>query len=386
LVYARLYRFSGERGECFPAVPTIAVEIGVGETQARTYLDELIDSGLIEKEGKSGKVNTYFFVWHECFDGVDGEPRKAPPRKTEGVENNDTPSENRGTDPLSKPRDTPSVNRGRRESLKEGHNEESHFTAQDLLRILGKTKGGKKPTVKDRAAVAEWIATVTEPGSDTEAAFDLYRVDPYWLEKGLPVRGFISQFQKYLKLARFSPADPEEEDPFESAPDVESNPTNPALKQPAAQIVSVKLLPDLAGRWNREVPAGSPVEVWNPDPKTVASYNAVLRDPQFQELLPKILAKCQEILSRAPGDGAFINFRYMLKSWPGILNGDCNWVLTKSSPKSSSGLPETPAIKAGREARESVARVKAERGPIAPISTYEELQAAIAKNRVIVSD
>ncbi len=106
LVYARLYRFAGERGECFPSVPKVAEEIGVGETQARVYLDELIESKLIEKEGSPGHVNTYFFVWHECYDGVDGEARKSPPippRKTEAVENGETPSVNRTADPLGKP-------------------------------------------------------------------------------------------------------------------------------------------------------------------------------------------------------------------------------------------------------------------------------------------
>jgi hypothetical protein len=115
LVYGRLCRYAGEDGATYPAIPTLAAETGMSETQARRYIRELEAKRFIEvdrenrhyrKDG-SGGSNGYTFLWHAAFTGDRGEQRKSPPplRKTEGVPL-------RKTAPL-----TPAVNRTQRESV-----------------------------------------------------------------------------------------------------------------------------------------------------------------------------------------------------------------------------------------------------------------------------
>jgi len=41
ITYGRLARYAGENGECYPAVPTLASEIGLSERQTQRYLAEL---------------------------------------------------------------------------------------------------------------------------------------------------------------------------------------------------------------------------------------------------------------------------------------------------------------------------------------------------------
>jgi Helix-turn-helix domain len=41
VAHGRLARYAGKDGECFPAVNTLAQEIGVGKRQAQKYLGEL---------------------------------------------------------------------------------------------------------------------------------------------------------------------------------------------------------------------------------------------------------------------------------------------------------------------------------------------------------
>src|SRR5437660_664031 len=95
LVYGRLCRYAGENGAAYPSVPTLAAELGMGETQARDYLRELETVGFIRVDRKnrhyrkdgSGGSNGYTFLWHTAFNGETGQLRKAPPplRKTGGV-------------------------------------------------------------------------------------------------------------------------------------------------------------------------------------------------------------------------------------------------------------------------------------------------------------
>jgi hypothetical protein len=85
LAYGRLARFAGEDGECWPAVETVGREVGVGKTQARTYLHELRDKHFIAIEPRLGTSDVFTFLWHEAFAGEIGQKRKCPPlRKTVG--------------------------------------------------------------------------------------------------------------------------------------------------------------------------------------------------------------------------------------------------------------------------------------------------------------
>ena len=98
IAYGRLARYAGENGRCFPSIPTLATEIGIGATQARTYVHELSEKRFIVIEERPGSSGIYKFLWHEAFAGEIGDKRKAPPlRKTGGV-----PLRKTGPPPLRK--------------------------------------------------------------------------------------------------------------------------------------------------------------------------------------------------------------------------------------------------------------------------------------------
>jgi hypothetical protein len=94
MAYGRLCRYAGRDGSVYPAIPTLASELGIGKTQARTYIQELERKHFIavDRENRhfgpngSGGSNRYIFLWHVAFDGEEGKLRKTPPiRKTGGV-------------------------------------------------------------------------------------------------------------------------------------------------------------------------------------------------------------------------------------------------------------------------------------------------------------
>ena len=115
LVYGRLCRYSGQDGKVYPAISTLADEVGISETQAREYVQELERGKFIEvdRENKhyrkngTGGTNTYLFLWHAAFEGDRGAPRNAPPppQSTAG-----------GTLQQTAPL-TPAVDCGQRESI-----------------------------------------------------------------------------------------------------------------------------------------------------------------------------------------------------------------------------------------------------------------------------
>jgi len=83
VIYGRLCRYAGKNGEAFPAVESLAFEVGISETQARTYLKELKAAEFIKSvvrtdhEGRQTS-NSYQFLWHEAFTGAAGTIRWKP--------------------------------------------------------------------------------------------------------------------------------------------------------------------------------------------------------------------------------------------------------------------------------------------------------------------
>lgn len=73
LAYGRLARYAGADGRCFPAVGTLATEIGVKERRAQQCLGELERRGLIRREFQGGRTTEYSFLWHSIFHELPGE-------------------------------------------------------------------------------------------------------------------------------------------------------------------------------------------------------------------------------------------------------------------------------------------------------------------------
>jgi hypothetical protein len=94
MVYGRFCRYAGRDGAVYPSIPTLASELALGSTQARSYVQELERQRFIGvyrqvlqfgPNGVGGS-NRYVFLWHTAFEGEQGRSRKAPPlRKTGGV-------------------------------------------------------------------------------------------------------------------------------------------------------------------------------------------------------------------------------------------------------------------------------------------------------------
>ena len=113
LAYGRLARYAGQDGRCFPAVSTLAQEIGVGDRQAQKYLAELGKTRLIRRQtrfsGRAQTSNAIEFLWHPLFqDGVndhspggvnDSSPKESQFEEShlEKTNDSDCPATNRRT-------------------------------------------------------------------------------------------------------------------------------------------------------------------------------------------------------------------------------------------------------------------------------------------------
>jgi hypothetical protein len=76
LAYGRLARYAGQKGQCYPAVDTLAAEIGVGSRQTQRYIGELEREKLIRRvsrfsERDNAQSSNFFeFLWHPLLEGV----------------------------------------------------------------------------------------------------------------------------------------------------------------------------------------------------------------------------------------------------------------------------------------------------------------------------
>jgi Helix-turn-helix domain len=77
LTFGRLARYAGQNGRCYPAIETLAAEIGVGSRQTQRYITELEREKLIRRVSRfsnqdNGQTSNFFeFLWHPLFgEGV----------------------------------------------------------------------------------------------------------------------------------------------------------------------------------------------------------------------------------------------------------------------------------------------------------------------------
>jgi len=79
VIYGRLSRYVDEKGFAYPNVTELGEEVGLGERQTRTHLQELEKEGFISVQRRFRASNLYVFLHHPCFDGEIGFPRVTPP-------------------------------------------------------------------------------------------------------------------------------------------------------------------------------------------------------------------------------------------------------------------------------------------------------------------
>lgn len=81
MTYGALGKFSGKRGACWPALGTVAREIGVSRDQTKRYIRELVAKKFIGRGARLGGSNRYVFLWHPIFgqELYEGWGTSAPP-------------------------------------------------------------------------------------------------------------------------------------------------------------------------------------------------------------------------------------------------------------------------------------------------------------------
>jgi hypothetical protein len=81
LLWARLARYAGVNGVCFPSCQTLGTDLGCSARQVQRYIAELVDAGFITaKQRGFNKSNTYTFIWHPDLEDP---PRKGPHSATD---------------------------------------------------------------------------------------------------------------------------------------------------------------------------------------------------------------------------------------------------------------------------------------------------------------
>ncbi len=124
LAYGRLARYAGQGGMCFPAVDTLAEQIGVGGRQAQKYLAELEKVKLIRRRprfsGRAQTSNVIEFLWHPLFqEGVNDRSGEGVNDDSPGGVNDRSPKESQFEESHSEETrdlDSPATNRKKRES------------------------------------------------------------------------------------------------------------------------------------------------------------------------------------------------------------------------------------------------------------------------------
>jgi hypothetical protein len=69
LLWARLARYAGSDGRCFPLLSTLAGDMGVCQRQVQRHLNELVAQRFLRVRRRGlNKSNLYEFLWHPAFE------------------------------------------------------------------------------------------------------------------------------------------------------------------------------------------------------------------------------------------------------------------------------------------------------------------------------
>ncbi len=195
MVYGRLCRYAGRDGAVYPSLSTLATELGIGKTQARTYVQVLERERFIavDRENRhffpngTGGSNRYVFLWHLAFDGDEGKIRKAPPvRKTGGVPL-------RKTEPLPLRKTGGKENHHQESQEKESQSKKSQTCAPRASVVSGEAEGKssfsvdgdeKPPEAGYRSPWEELRAEFAKANGGAEMGFQ----DECWLKEQMELR------------------------------------------------------------------------------------------------------------------------------------------------------------------------------------------------------
>jgi len=144
LCYARLCQYAGENGSCYPALDTLAKEMGVSVDSVTRYVQELVKEGLIKSVRRGfKKSNVYFFKPHEWISAWFSLRNMRIP---ESVKMPDHESANMPTPESAEMRH------------KEIQGEESHLRESGEAATAPSKVNGKRAGVRNTEVTPEWLA------------------------------------------------------------------------------------------------------------------------------------------------------------------------------------------------------------------------------------
>ena len=321
LVYGRLYRYAGKKGVAFPSIPELSEEVGLGKSQTKEYLAELVENKFIQRERVFAQGNVYRFLNHPCLAGCGvGSPR---------VNSGSFPI-GRDTGPQSIGRDTGPLLAGipADSSLlyEEGHRRGSNPLTP--LPVPGKENTLQPSPILDTEEPAlEDEDVMTPPGPSRFKARSRFGKKERKLGLGAQTRMAIGGETTMPRR--------EEETRPGSFPGTRAVAQDPPNEPAAPQR-------DYAALWNSLVSASSIPA----DPvKDIQTVRRIRLNPDLDRDFEKVCRKAQELLTAAPDEVGFISFSWLVRSkdgrdnWDRMLHGGYDW-MTKSKNKQGKGNQE----------------------------------------------
>lgn len=353
LLYGRLCKYKGERGEAYPAGTTLAEELGISERQVFDHLARLVLEGFIEREPRGGTSTVYHFLWHSCFDSKPTEvvrktalPEKdnqcgkphhgSAENRTGGSAENRIGSESSEESQLSESVNTlPSFpeTEPKSQTFSESLDLISlHKTLCSKFKALRKSGGLQKPL---RDLVAERVERVN--GWSEPQVLDVFHV---WCStvgwEGFDGRHRINSFFSFLQSC----------DPSDFPVNATAEPAieSPTPSRCSGAADSAKGLEtrntDFPTRWNELVPESLV------DPQLLPCLPKAYRDPIFTERFDEICAKARSLIR----EGADLKFGFLLKEsggrfrWQELLADELAWMKPKPTGKSNAGPDPAKAM------------------------------------------
>lgn len=346
LCYGRIANRCGHKEYCWPSQESLAQDLLVTVRTVQRSLDELEEAGHIGREQRGHKrTNQYRLLWSQKL-----EESTCIPEATEMSDHDTTEMSPHEATEMSCPIGTKpeELNQKEEESLflpsKSDLNLEDDvltFVANAYRRENRKAKLDNLRAKTSQRKVDQIREAEQRYGREDfrSALLAFLHTTSIWLEdEQWPLYNFLEHVDSYLPGASHNGNGAGKALPPAAIPPLPAvTHAEPAPSPPSGS--NGHGLPLACQEWNRIVTAGLPVEEWT---RRDAPLSAALNDPDFLEKLPRILERCQSILTAPESDAGWMTFRWLLKkdksgvdNWYKILTGDLAWMGKKGGVRKS---------------------------------------------------
>jgi len=327
---ARLQRYGQATGEIFPAIESLARELGLSQRTIWRYLGSLKGKKFIERERCQNSPSRFFLVrTSETPENTETANPGGSGLATANPGGSELPTVAVATissEDTSLKENTPykpPSQKIQNQNLIPG---EANASGEEVCNVLNRTPRIKRLNKAERTAVVERASAVLIPVSDWERHATAYALSDFAREHDWKIHFFLKNPTSWVPS--YEPSPQQTPNPAVApAPRLPDSPEPQASPSHLPAQVTVPIgesgLPVPVEMWNRLVPSGVKITFWEFSNGNHAALKAAWSNERYRSNFETMCVKAEPIIKALGPEVWWLNFFWLLRpdNWQKLLSG-----------------------------------------------------------------